>query len=156
MHRLGLLKVSLSFSLFIWLSACDSRRQHDSFQSIEDANWFIEQALVFETEVSDTGSSYNMMINVRNNKDYSYSNLYIFIETTIPGGSVQQDTAQCILADDKGKWLGRGIGGILTSRIPFRSNFKFPVAGVYKFKLSHGMRDNPLTGITDAGIRIEK
>ena len=55
-----------------------------------------------------------------------------------------------------GRWLGDGLGDIFDNRILFKEGVKFPQAGEYRFELFQAMRINPLPGIMDAGIRIEK
>ncbi len=97
-----------------------------------------------------------MYINIRNADTYKFSNLYIFMTTTLLHGEIEKDTLQLILANDNGRWLGNGLGDIFESRILFKEKFKFIQPGIYQFKLEQAMRLNPLPGILDVGIRIEK
>jgi gliding motility-associated lipoprotein GldH len=81
--------------------------------------------------------------------------LYLFVNTVFPGGQIQRDTLECILAAPNGRWLGDGLGDIWDNRILLKDQVKFPQAGEYRFELYQAMRINPLPGIMDAGIRIE-
>ncbi|MBK8414603.1 MAG: gliding motility lipoprotein GldH [Bacteroidetes bacterium] len=63
---------------------------------------------------------------------------------------------ECILASPEGRWLGEGLGDIWDNRILFKENVQFTQPGEYRFELNQAMRINPLPGIMDAGIRIEK
>jgi len=146
----------LIFCLILLIAACDSNRYFEENQTIKDHDWYIESPLVFLVPVTDTASAYNVYINVRNAGYYRYSNLYLFVNTTLPGGQLQRDTLECLLAAPDGKWLGDGLGDIWDNRIMFKRNVGFPEPGEYKFELIQAMRVNPLSGIMDAGIRIEK
>ena len=61
-----------------------------------------------------------------------------------------------MLADEKGRWMGDGMGDLWDNRILFKKDFVFPHSGHYRFELEQAMRMDPLPGILDAGIRIEQ
>jgi len=146
----------LIFALLIFLTSCDKNRVYEKNVRIPDAAWDHNNKLEFETEITDLTLSYNYFINIRNTTDYSNSNIYFFINTTFPSGEVANDTLECFLAEVSGKWLGKGLGKIKESHILFKSKFRFPQQGIYKFEVEHAMRVDTLFGITDFGIRIEK
>jgi gliding motility-associated lipoprotein GldH len=60
------------------------------------------------------------------------------------------------LAEADGKWWGSGLGDIFSNQIKVMENVKFPRKGVYSFSVEQNMRDNPLLGIEDIGVRVEK
>ena len=76
--------------------------------------------------------------------------------TTSPDGKNLTDTLHYDLADEKGKWYGRGFGDVHELNLPYKSNVFFPRKGTYEFKVQHGMRIENLKGIFDIGLRIEK
>ena len=69
---------------------------------------------------------------------------------------MSNDTLECILADEKGKWLGNGLGDIYDNQILFKKNVRFPLAGKYTFEIQHGMRADIVPLIMDVGLRIAK
>jgi gliding motility-associated lipoprotein GldH len=69
---------------------------------------------------------------------------------------MSNDTLDCILADEKGKWLGSGIGDIYDNQIPFKRNVRFPLPGTYSFEIQQGTRKDDIPLIMDVGLRIEK
>lgn len=140
----------------ILLSSCDKNRVYEKNIRIPDAAWDRNNILGFDTEINDLTLSYNFFVNIRNTTGYKDANIYFFISTTFPSGEVAHDTLECFLADVRGKWLGRGYGKLKESHILFKSRFRFPQAGKYKFEVEQGMRVDTLIGITDIGIRIEK
>jgi len=141
--------------LFI-LAACDNSRVFDQYKPIPKSGWNKDSLVVFSVPVTDTVQNHNMYINVRNDVDYPYSNLWLFVDIIQPGGKALKDTFELSLADPAGKWLGEGMGGVKTRKVIYRRNVYFPVSGTYKIELQQGMRKDNLKGIRDIGIRIEK
>ena len=128
----------------------------DENQKIAENNWKQNDIKHFVVEINDSVSPHDLFFNVRNAGGYPYSNLFLFLKTTLPDGSFSLDTAECTLADPSGKWLGSGLGDIFDNRILFRKKFVFPRKGKYSFDIQQAMRIDPLPMIMDVGIRIEK
>ena len=116
----------------------------------------MNKPLVFDVPVSDTVNKYNIFITVRNTSNYSFNNLYLFIDINSPMKITERDTMECILADADGKWLGNGLGDLWDNKILFKRNVKFQKTGIYEFILNQAMRVDSLPMITDAGLSIEK
>ena len=93
---------------------------------------------------------------MRNTTDYPYSNLYVFLKTFYPKGQISVDTLECFLAEADGKWLGKRRGSMVDHRILLQRTFRFVQSGTYSFEFEQAMRVNPLPGIRNFGIRIEK
>jgi gliding motility-associated lipoprotein GldH len=149
--------IYLIYPIFAFLMiSCDKNHFFEKNVSIPDNIWDKSNKLKFDVPVTDTLSSYNFYINVRNADGYPYSNLYLFITTKFPNGKMAKDTLECILADERGNWLGDGLGDIWDNQIPFKKNVRFPRTGVYTFEMEQAMRLDRLPQIMDAGIRIEK
>ncbi len=137
-------------------SSCDSKRIFEENKEINGYVWDIKDVKLFEVTVADTVTQNNFFINVRNADSYPFSNLYLFIKTTFPNGKFSHDTLECKLANDEGRWLGRGLGDIWDNQIPFKKAKRFPLKGKYTFQIEQGMRATKLPMIMDIGIRIEK
>ena len=138
------------------LCACDSNKIYENNVSIPADGWHRAEHARFEVEISDTINPCNVYINVRNNSKYKHMELWLFVGVHSPSGTVERDTARIMLADHRGKWLGHGLGNKFDTRIVFRKNVQFPVAGKYVFDYEQATRDEPLIGIDDIGLRIEK
>jgi gliding motility-associated lipoprotein GldH len=125
-------------------------------QVIPDKTWKLLDTPVFNIPVTDTGSSNNIFFTIRTGASYPYRNIYLFVTTSSPDGLSRTDTLQYNLADEEGRWYGRGFGDVHELNLPYKSNVFFPIKGIYQFKVQHGMRIEDLKGVYDFGLRIEK
>ncbi len=140
----------------LFFGACQDAVVFQDQKAIDGLSWHYENKLVFEVPIRDTLSLHKMYLDIRNSTDYKYSNLFLFLDIEFPDGQVLRDTLECVLADRRGQWTGRGFGQFRFNRFLFRDDVWFPSEGLYTFRLYQGMRDDELYGISDAGIRIEK
>lgn len=138
------------------LSGCDARRVFEENKSIPGQSWKSGQPVRLLAEITDTLHPHNVFVNVRVTSSYAYSNLYLFLETRYPGGKISVDTLECLLADEQGRWLGKGSGNMWDNQILLKRNVRFHRKGVYSFLLTQGMRKEPLADVADVGLRIER
>jgi gliding motility-associated lipoprotein GldH len=143
--------------LIVWsIVSCDRTRLYDTFTRIPDAAWHTDSLQQYRFEISNTSDNHNLYFNIRNDRNYGFSNLWLFVTIVPPEGANLTDTIQVILANPAGKWFGKGISGVYTSQVPYRTQVYFPVKGTYTIQIQHGMRPEILKGITEVGIRVEK
>lgn len=152
--RLNLILVAAL--LLIMFSACNMSALFDENVTIDKAKWSKDDIIEYDLVISDTLSQYDFYINLRNTADYRFQNLYIFLTTRFPNNNITRDTIEFILADQAGKWLGKGWGNLKENDILLKSNLTFPLTGDYSFLVQHAMRADTLNGINNIGIRIEK
>ena len=150
------LKISLASVISVFFISCDKNRVFEENTEIPGNVWKMENRLKFEVNITDTVSSHNFYINIRNSDSYPYSNLFLFVTTRFPNGKFARDTVECTLADESGKWLGDGLGDLWDNKILFKQGARFPLAGKYEFEFEQAMRVEDLPLIVDAGLRIEK
>jgi len=156
MRQNNFLNSVTTLALLLFFASCDSNRVFENNTSINNNNWRINQVVKFDVKITDITHRNNLYINIRNSGAYNFSNLYLFIKTNMPNGKTISDTLECILANEQGKWLGRGTGHILDNQIPFKKNILFPDTGTYHFEIEQAMRMETLPEIYDIGLRIEK
>jgi gliding motility-associated lipoprotein GldH len=155
MHNI--LKIGVTVFLFVILLSCDSNKVYEEYVEIDNGVWERENIISFDFEAEDTTTAHNTYINIRNTGDYPYSNVYLFVKMEGPSGNLLIDTVNCILADNRGIWLGSGIGDLWDLKIPYFGGFKFAQKGKYRVSFEQAMRvEDGLKGITDVGIRVEK
>lgn len=144
--------------LFFVMSGCSFNSMYEGSVNVSKEEWNKKEVLKFEIPVTDTINGYRIVVNVRNSNEYPYSNLFLFLTTYAPNGSSVKDTLEMSLADDKGKWLGKGFGGIWSTDVALRRDavIRFPSSGTYRIEVLQAMRDDVLRGIKDVGIKVEK
>jgi len=148
----GLIVVLLAGFCF-FCSSCGDSSHYERYHPIEDRYWDKEQEYFFTFDVTDISRPYDISIEVRNNNLYPYQNLWLFCTEETPSGEQKKDTVECILADDYGKWLGKGIS-LFQSSTPLHAQYKFREAGTYTFSFRQGMRNDQLPGIQAVGLRV--
>ena len=141
---------------FLILSSCNNGVVYTDSVAMTANKWPLMNVASFTSTITDTLNSNNLFFTLRTGSDYPFRNIYLFVTATSPEGKTITDTLQYYLADDKGKWYGKGFGDIHELKLPYKSNVFFPSKGEYIFKIQHGMRIQELTGVYDIGFRIEK
>ena len=147
--------LATSLLLLMMLTACGGKG-FERRVVIPEARWEVENRVPFDVTVSDTLGIYAFGLSLRHLENYRYSNLYVFLHTTMPNGNVTHDTIQCLLATSEGQWLGKSSGSMRDLRVTLNPNLRFPLAGSYHFEIEQAMREPVLRGISDIGIFVEK
>jgi gliding motility-associated lipoprotein GldH len=137
--------------------ACNSKQVYNEKTSIDNATWSKDSPITFSYTVPDTITQYTLQVTVENTNDYMYSNLFLFSTITFPDSLTIRDTLECMLANYKGEWTGKGWWGY-SNEFNFKHNIRFPKPGTYTFSFEQAMRCTnkscELTGIKSIGFRI--
>lgn len=144
------------FSLLLLLYGCNKDVLFTDSVNIPQEVWSLDFVPEFRTDISDTISICDVLLTIRTGTSYPYRNIWFFVNTVSPSGKSITDTLQYMLADEKGKWLGKGFGDIHEIDLPFRKGVFFREKGNYTFRVRHGMRDENLNGVYDLGLKITK
>jgi gliding motility-associated lipoprotein GldH len=143
--------------VFLICLSCGSRRSvFEKFIPVEGNSWNSSQIIQFDVNIPDSTETHNVYIMIRNTSRYHFSNLFLFTTVHAPDGSFIRDTIEITLADEKGKWLGKGAASIFTTYYPYRTNIRFPLPGIYVFDIEQAMWEENLKDINDVGLKIEK
>ena len=149
--------------ILIFLTSCDSKDIFNQYKSIPNGSWDANKKVSFQFTIKDTISKRNLFINLRNNKNYQFSNLYLITTLSFPNSTKIVDTLQYEMADAEGAFLGSGFSDIKENKLFYKEEKTFPVSGSYSFEVYQAMRKNGkvdgiefLEGITDVGFSIEK
>lgn len=145
-----------ALTILAFMASCNFNDVYNENISIDDSKWIQEKAARFEVNIDDTLANHNFYLNIRADNSYRYSNLFIFMTTTFPNGNMTRDTIEFVLADDSGKWLGKGWGRVKENKVQLKNNLRFPLSGKYVFLIQQGMREDTLVGITDIGLIFER
>lgn len=142
-------------SLLLLFTACDRSRLYDDNKLIPKDQWYYKNPVPFDVQVTDTNKFYNVYVNLRISADYRYNNIFMWVNTTNPARKTDQRRIEIRLADDGGKWLGKGLGDIFDYRFPVFQKIRFPNSGFYRFELEQNMRDDTLAHVKAVGVRVE-
>lgn len=152
------------FLIATLLFSCNQNVVFDDYKSIDGA-WDKDHAVEFNFMAPDSIQPYNLFINLRNNNNYKFSNLFLIAELGYPNGKTLVDTLEYQMAKPSGEFLGSGAFSLKENKLwykGFNEPFVFSELGNYQIKISQAMRQNGsvegvklLDGITDVGFRIE-
>jgi len=136
---------------------CDPAPMYEEYVEVSGNGWHQDSTVTFEVNIDDTLSAYQVVWYLRNNDDYEYSNIFLFRSVSSDRGSEFGDTAEFVLADAYGKWLGKGVGELKTNTWPYKEGvLRFKRSGNYTFTLQQAMRTDFLKGVEDVGLGIYK
>lgn len=156
--RISILLLACSCLLY---TNCDKKRVYDHYQSV-GTNWNKDSIVSFSIPELDSTKTYNLFVNLRNNKAYEFDNLFMLVSMEFPNGLVKVDTLEYEMADAYGNLLGDGFSDVKDSKLWYKENVRFVPSGQYTVRLQHAMRKNgavageqELKGVTHVGFRIE-
>lgn len=144
----------------ILLFSCDKKRVFDEYKSVGSA-WHKDSIISFDLPVLDSTKKYNLFVNVRDNNNYPFNNLFLIVSMEMPNGFTKVDTLEYQMAEPDGTLLGNGFSDIKESKLYYKEDVKF--RGKYKVHIKQAVRQSgkipgveALQGITDVGFRIEQ
>lgn len=153
-----LLFISFLFSFMVFTS-CNQSFVFGEDIDINSKGWHKDSTLVFYSDsLTELPPLIKIGFNIRNDIDYYFRNIYLFIEINIPGKEQPiQDTINHLLMTPEGYWVD-GVKGanIKESMAYYPYAIKNPPKGVYTIKIQQGMRDKVLKGLVSIGSRIER
>ena len=147
--------------VFLTLFSCDRTRVFDEYKSVGSA-WKKDSIVAFNLPKLEPTKKYNLFINLRNNDNYSFNNLFLLVSLENPDGLTKVDTLEYEMAKPDGMLLGEGFSDTKESKLFYKENLKFEKKGVYKVRIQQAVRQNgkvsgvkELNGVTEVGFRIE-
>ena len=147
--------------LLVFFTACDKKQFFSEYKELE-GTWKKSDTLRF---TFDTINPYNLFLNVRNNNNYPFNNMYLIVALKEPGKkpTIKIDTLEYQMADADGTLLGNGFTDVKESKLWYLENYVFTRVGKYKVEVVQAVRATgevdgvaELEGITELGLRIEK
>jgi gliding motility-associated lipoprotein GldH len=145
-------------SVLFMLPSCETVDVFEKNVAIPKQTWSSELKPTIDFEIKDTVSRYKIFIVLRHTDAYRYKNIWLNIEVKAPDGTVQNLSPDMQLASDDKGWAGTVMDDIVEQRIPFPPTQEpWPLKkGLYRFRISNIMREDPLEHVMNVGIRIEK
>ena len=123
------------------------------FIKLPDNGWHADSSLVFAFEHFEEPQTFELVVHLRHDQSYPFSNLYLFRQVKREGIRVFSDTVEVSMADVYGEWNGKGVGSIKQLDIPYRKQYlRIDGQGLYTFEFQHGMRETQLKGLKSIGL----
>ena len=145
----------------ICIISCDEKRVFDEYKTVGSA-WNKDSIVSFKLPKLDANKKYNLFVNVRDNNDFPYNNLFLIVSLEQPNKKVKVDTLEYQMAEPDGTLLGDGFTDVKENKLFYKQNESFSQKGDYKIKIQQAVRqtgkivgDKELKGITEVGFRIE-
>ena len=139
-------------------SACDQNRIYEDTASFQGAYWLADSIKYFEFQIPEENQGYNILLSIRNGREYPHSNLYVqygILDST--GNKLDEELRNFQLFNSKSGYpFGNGSGNIFEHNFDLLSAYEFPYAGKFLINVQQYMRYDSLPEIYSVGLRIEK
>jgi gliding motility-associated lipoprotein GldH len=137
------------------LNACSETPFYNKSYSIPSGVWKQQMRPSFAVKIDDINAKYNFILTVRTTTDYSFSNLWMFLNSKGPKNISGREPFEIKVAKPDGSWIGDKTGSIVENRLLFKQR-KLTEKGVYTFELEQGVTLAELNNVIDIGLIIEK
>lgn len=143
--------------ILLFFSGCTETGLYEKVYFMKGNVWSAQENPEFVFEVKDTSSRYQVYFLIRHGDAYEYNNIWISLESQLPGDSISRKERFDIPLADQKKWFGTGMDDIFDHRVLlYREPVKFSNPGRYIIHIGHEMRVEPLNHVFNVGLRIEK
>ena len=102
--------------LVLQLLSCDPNGVFDRYERIP-TSWHKDSIVEFKFDPPDSIDPYNLFVNLRNDNDYKFSNIYLIVELEHPQGMTIKDTLLYKMAKPNGEFLGTGLSSIKENKL---------------------------------------
>ena len=108
-HTCNLIAIAATM-LIMW--ACGGNDvTYCEFRQLSAYVWAYGDTIGFpKTNMTDSIADGHLVVSLRHNNGYPYSNIWLELTRTGNDGTTVRDTVNCVLADLYGRWKGQGFG----------------------------------------------
>lgn len=138
----------------IVFTACGEQPYYEKVYSFEGKSWKQDVKPTYEVNITDIQQEYDFTLFLRTTTDYPYNNLWIFLKTETPDGTVERKPFEILIANPDGSWIGNKTGTVVETLLSFTSR-KLPMKGMYKFTVEQGITESNVNQVLDLGFRVE-
>lgn len=137
------------------LVSCGEAPFFEKAYSFEDREWSQDVKPEYTVDFKDINKEYDFILSLRTSTDYKYSNLWVFMKTETPDGTVAREPFEIKITNPDGSWIGEKSGSVVTTKLYFRRR-KMPVAGTYKFTLEQGITESRIDEVHDLTFQVDE
>lgn len=144
--------------LCLSLAGCHGNTVYHSYRPVPTTGWQQGDTLVYTLPATVPAGTYEAEIGIRHQEAYPYRDVWIGISQNMQDTlAYTTDTLRIFLADEAGNWNSVGTGGLYQLTETFRPKLVIAQEGESRsFRIVHIMKDKPLEGVSDIGIRLRR
>ena len=132
---------------------CGPQIVYESTQEVGDS-WAYEEQLLFDFDISDTATVYQLEFELSHSTDYPYQNLYVKVGTTYPDGHLASDVVSLSVADKRGEYYGECSGSECMLPIQLHERFRFQQLGRHQISIEQHSRTVDLSDVYGGTLRL--
>jgi len=137
------------------ISSCGEQPYYEKVYSFENRTWEQKVKPVYTVDIENATKAYDFTLSLRTTTDFEYSNLWVFMKTEGPDGSIAREPLEILITNPDGSWIGNKTGSIVETPLYFKSMI-LPMKGKYTFTLEQGITESKVTEVLDLGFRVEE
>ncbi|MCD8202488.1 MAG: gliding motility lipoprotein GldH, partial [Prevotella sp.] len=108
--RRSIFIICVAFAMMTITVSCDEDTVYDSYVATSVMGWEKNEVLTFDVPHAERSGTYNIGIGLRTTEAFPFTSLSLVVEQTIlPAKKTLTDTLDCVLADESGNILGKGV-----------------------------------------------
>ena len=150
----------ISFLLILTLLNCSDNNNVVKYKSFK-YGWFSNEKVKFKFKLKQVEEN-NLFIDLRNNNDYKFSNIFLIAILRDSNSVIFHDTLEYKMANLYGEWMGKGFSNIKENRLWRKEKWKPNHKGPYFIEIAQATRENGsisgvriLDGILDIGLTLD-
>lgn len=141
--------------LSVLLFSCGEQPFYEKVVAFDDREWKLDVKPKYSFVIKDVSKEYDFTLSLRTSTDYQYSNVWIFMKTITPDGTVAREPFEIVITNDDGSWVGEKSGSVVTTPLSFRKR-KLPKAGKYTFIIEQGITQSKVDEVLDLAFRVDE
>jgi gliding motility-associated lipoprotein GldH len=146
----GLIVIALSFY------SCDSRKVFREFEKIPGYSWERDQTITFQTEINKENGPLDINLELRHSSFFPYKEMAVVFRIIGPDGSVRSAEHIIAIRDEKGDFIGDGMGDLWDVSFSLYEGLSLNESGTYTFEVDNVMPRVRVAGIMEVGLLIRK
>lgn len=146
------LSLIITTIMLLMATACSGDGDFSRFERLPENGWAYGDTLMFDTTRPDSLSRGNLSLAMRHSGEYQYANIWLEVSYN-DNGHIRRDTLNIPLADNYGRWLGKGFGSTRQLELPVARDI-LPLTAS-RIGVRHIMRVDTLRGVREIGVVFE-
>ena len=122
--------------------------------SIPEGGWTYESPLTYNFDINSSESQHDLFLSLTYSQSFGYQNVYVKIITEYPTLETVEDIVSLNITNSSGTFLGDCNSSECKIDILLQEKFKFKETGNHIIKIYQHSRENELTGIYAAELKL--